>query len=95
MKPPDFCPNCGAEVPPGAKACPECGADEKTGWSEQARYDHLDLPDDDFDHDEFVKREFGPESIKPYGIAGFWWVIALFLIVLATIVFLSGIPGRW
>ncbi len=38
---PDVCPNCGAEVPPSAKACPECGSDEKTGWSEKARYDHL------------------------------------------------------
>jgi len=95
MKPPDICPSCGAEVPPGAKACPECGSDEQTGWSEQARYDHLDLPHDNFDHDEFVKREFGSEPIKPHGIPWFWWVIALFLIVLATMVFLAGIPGRW
>jgi hypothetical protein len=29
--PPEFCPNCGAEVPRKAKACPECGADEETG----------------------------------------------------------------
>ncbi len=42
----DFsCPNCGADVPAKALACPECGADEETGWSEDAAYDGLDLPD--------------------------------------------------
>jgi uncharacterized membrane protein YvbJ len=90
---PDVCPNCGAEIPSGAKACPECGSDERTGWSEEARYDHLGLPDEDFDHDEFVKKEFGPESVKPHGVAWFWWMIALVLVILALIVFLSGILG--
>jgi hypothetical protein len=28
-----ICPNCGAEVPPCARACRECGSDERTGWS--------------------------------------------------------------
>ena len=53
--PPETCPNCGADVPRNAKACPECGSDEKTGWSEDAGRDGLDLPDDEFDYEEFVK----------------------------------------
>ena len=44
--PPEVCPNCGAEVPSGAKACPECGSDEQTGWSAEAHYDNLNLPDE-------------------------------------------------
>src|SRR5687767_13412138 len=28
-----ICPHCGADVPPGARACRECGSDERTGWS--------------------------------------------------------------
>ena len=78
--PPETCPNCGAEVPPKARACPECGADEKTGWSEAARTDGLDLPDENFDYDDYVKREFGEKSSVPRGIAWYWWVIALVLI---------------
>lgn len=39
------CPHCKADVPIKARACPQCGSDEKTGWSEQARYVHL-LPYD-------------------------------------------------
>ena len=35
------CPICGADVPIKARACPECGSDEKTGWSEAAKYTHL------------------------------------------------------
>jgi len=44
--PPESCANCGAAIPPGARACPECGADERTGWREGSVYDGLDLPDD-------------------------------------------------
>ena len=78
--PPETCPHCGADVPPDAKACPECGADEETGWSETAYASGLGLPDDEFDHDEFVKREFGSEPLKPRGIGWFWWAVAVAVI---------------
>jgi hypothetical protein len=80
MRPPEICPNCGAEVPPHARACPECGSDEDTGWSDAARYDGLDLPDENFDYDEFVKREFG-KSPKPQGVHWIWWVAAILIVV--------------
>lgn len=79
--PPEFCPNCGAEVPPKAKACPACGADEQTGWSENAHHDHLGLPDQEFNYDEFVQREFGPRTARPRGFHWFWWGIALLLVI--------------
>jgi hypothetical protein len=79
--PPKICPNCGAEVPHKARACPECGADEKTGWSDEAYASGLDLPDETFDYNDFVKREFGGKSPVPRGIHWFWWIVAL---VLAT-----------
>ena len=81
--PPETCPNCGAELPPKARACPECGADEKTGWSEAASADGLDLPDEKFDYDDYVKHEFGGQSPVPRGIQWYWWVIAL--VVLAAV----------
>ena len=31
-----------------ALACPSCGADDETGWSEDAGYDGVDLPDEAF-----------------------------------------------
>ncbi|HOX58894.1 MAG TPA: zinc ribbon domain-containing protein [Candidatus Paceibacterota bacterium] len=77
MTPPDNCPSCGADVPPNARACPECGADENTGWSEAARTDSLGLPDDAFDYEDFVKREFSAKSAVPHGSSWFWWVISL------------------
>lgn len=79
--PPEVCPNCGAEVPPNAKACPECGADEMTGWSDEARYGGLDLPDENFDYGDFVKREFGRPKAIPHGIHWFWWLVAVFVII--------------
>lgn len=78
---PDICPNCGAEVPSGARACPECGSDERSGWSEKARAQRLGLPDDEFDYDEFVQEEFGSgKSLRPRGIRWLWWVVAIVLL---------------
>ncbi|HTV63135.1 MAG TPA: zinc-ribbon domain-containing protein [Verrucomicrobiae bacterium] len=84
---PETCPNCGADIPRNAKVCPECGADENTGWSDAARSGGLGLPDEEFDYDEFVKREFGTEK-KPRGVGWFWWIVAvvvLFLFVLLVV----------
>ena len=86
---PEFCPQCGAEVPQGAKACPECGSDETTGWSEKAQADDLGLPDEEFDYQQFVEEEFGTGRAKTHGIRWFWWAIALLLagLLLLLIVF--------
>ncbi len=76
---PDICPNCGAAVPPNAGACPACGSDEETGWSKEADTAGLDLPDEQFDYDDFVKREFSKERAVPRGIHRAWWVVGLIL----------------
>jgi uncharacterized membrane protein YvbJ len=83
---PDICPNCGAVVPSGARACPECGADERTGWSDDARADQLGIPDDSFDYADFVEREFGGK--KPKRKNQFLWAaVALILIVVFVLFF--------
>jgi hypothetical protein len=81
MRPPETCPNCGADVPPNSRACPECGADEHTGWSEAASANGLDLPEQDFDYEDFIQREFGGKRAVPRGIHWFWWIIALLVVV--------------
>ena len=82
LEPPSECPVCGEDVPRGSLACPACGADHNSGWREGAEnYDGLDLPDDSFNYDEFVQREFG-STIKPTGIKTIWWITAI--IVLAV-----------
>jgi uncharacterized membrane protein YvbJ len=79
MPAPETCPNCGADVPRRAKACPECGSDESTGWSEDASVQSLDLPDDEFNYDEFAQREFGKPKRSPRQIL--WWCVAVALLV--------------
>ena len=86
---PEICPNCGAEVPPKARACPECGADEETGWSERAAAQRLGLPDDEFNYDEFVKDEFGTAKTPARPPIGwFWWVVAVLLLIAIAFYFL-------
>ena len=80
---PEFCPVCGEDVPRGALACPQCGADHNSGWREDAdTYDGVDLPDDDFNYEEFVKKEFG--SSRRSGTKTVWWITAI-LVVAALI----------
>ena len=84
QKTPEVCPVCGEDVPPRALACPECGADHKSGWREDAEaYDGVDLGDDEFNYDEFVREEFG-SSPKPREISTLWWVTAIILIAALT-----------
>ena len=84
---PEICPVCGEEVPRGALACPECGADHNSGWREDAvTYDGLELPDDDFNYEAFVKREFGSQA-KPPGLKMVWWIIGILLIVIFLLMY--------
>jgi len=77
---PPECPVCGEEVPRGALACPECGADHRSGWREDAgTYDGVDIPDGNFDYDEFVRQEF-TRSPKPSGLRPVWWITGLVLL---------------
>jgi len=84
--PPESCPHCGADLPPNAKACPECGSDEQTGWSDEAHLGGLNLPDEEFDYEGFVQREFSKEGPVPRGLNPLWWVIGV--AVLAAFLFM-------
>lgn len=79
---PDLCPHCGAPVPDGAPACPGCGADEQTGWSSGATAQRLGLPgDEEFDHDRFVREEFGGAAPLRHGLpAWLLWITAALLL---------------
>ena len=79
LRPPKVCPACGEDVSANALACRECGADYRSGWREDTEaYDAVDLPDDDFNYEEFVKQEFG-SSRRP-AIERVWWITAILLI---------------
>ena len=86
MPAPETCPHCGADVPRRAKSCPQCGSDDSTGWSDRASTQSLDLPDDEFDYDEFTQREFGKP--KRSSRKTFWWVVAVALLILTVLALL-------
>ena len=76
MVPPEECPVCGADVPRSAQACPECGASEGSGWGPESVYDGTDLPDDEFNYEAFVRREFDPARAR-LPTRRLWWITAL------------------
>ncbi|MCH7227262.1 hypothetical protein [Haloferula sp. A504] len=87
-----ICPGCGAELRVGVKGCPTCSkpsrrrkpkaAKVRRSWEQEAAHDGLDLPDDDFDYDDFVKREFGKAPHRRVPIRWYWWLTAVVLLVL-------------
>ncbi|MDB6151898.1 MAG: hypothetical protein JWL90_351 [Chthoniobacteraceae bacterium] len=75
---PFICPVCGEQLLASAKACPSCGACERSGWSQDADYDGLDLPDED-DH-RYLIGEFGGRPKKTFR-EHLWWIIAVLLLL--------------
>ena len=67
------CPVCGEVVKSDALACPGCGADDETGWSEDAAYDDVDLPDEAFDDAPRQTRQQSP--LFTYAVVGLIIVI--------------------
>ena len=79
MPPPEECAQCGAAIPPRARACPECGADERTGWRESSLYDGLNLPEEAFDDDASTHRTHAPHRTDG-GLAWYWWAAGILLL---------------
>lgn len=40
------------------------------------------MPDEDFNYDDFVKKEFGDHSPVPRGIRWWWWLLAIVVVIL-------------
>lgn len=88
LEPPEVCPVCGEDVPRKSLACPECGADHNSGWRLDADvHDGLDLPEEDFDYNDFVRREFG-SRVKPPGIKMIWWITAIIVLALSIALYI-------
>jgi len=88
-----ICPNCDNEVRVGSRRCYHC--EPKKAWERDEIYDGTELPlaDDEFDYDDFVRREFGNDgkegrrSPKEW----FWAGVALGLLIVLGWLTLSGI----
>ena len=82
---------CGEWVRKGQAACEECGSCANSGWGMGDDLGGVDLPDDDFDYDAFIEREFGGGSERKLGEgrwAGvFWWAAVLVLLAFGWMFF--------
>jgi hypothetical protein len=76
---PPECANCGAAIPPGARACPECGADERTGWREASIYDGIDLPEEAF---EAREKQTVRTRRNVNGVPWYWWSVGVVILLL-------------
>ena len=83
------CPHCGADVATDARFCRHCGADDRSGWSEDWQSDDYedasDYAEDDFDYDDYVRREF-PEHAEAGGRKLNWIGVVAILLILSYII---------
>ena len=90
------CPFCDHEVRVG-QPCPGCTKKNRPprrvrkSWEQDHSADGLDLPDEDFDYDEFVAREFGRAPHRRLGVKWYWWLLG----VLAIAALLAAWVFRW
>jgi hypothetical protein len=70
------CPGCAAKSAKSAKAKPA-----RKSWESEPTEDGLSLPDEDFDYDEFVAREFGKSPHRQLGVKWYWWVLGIIALV--------------
>lgn len=85
---PTECAQCGAEIPPRARACPGCGADERTGWREQSVYDGLDLPDSNESDPDPASTS---SHSRPRDRLAWYWVLTIITVLLLLIVSALGL----
>lgn len=84
------CPHCGEPVLTTARMCRACGADAACGWND-ADWEESDGAQglsDDFDYDDFVRREFPEAHTAPAGTGsgpGFWVSVVLFLVLVSLL----------
>jgi len=90
------CPFCDHQVRVGER-CPGCTQKKrpprrvKKSWEQDHSADGLDLPDEDFDYDEFVAREFGGAPHRRLGVKWYGWLLG----VLAIAALLAVWVFRW
>lgn len=90
------CPFCDHEARVG-QPCPGCAPKittprrQRKSWQQDHSADGLDLPDDDFDYDAFVAREFGGAPHRRLGVKWYWWLLGV--LVLAAM--LAAWVFRW
>ena len=79
------CPFCDREVRVG-EPCPGCAKKAvkkvlaEKSWKQPSALDGLDLPDEDFDYDDFCRREFGKKPHRQTGLKWYWWLLAIALL---------------
>ena len=82
------CTNCGAALRIGAKFCKACGSDDESGWAtgadESGEWSSEGYSgDEDFDYDDYLRREF-PDEAQPTSTKNRFKKAILILVVTAV-----------
>ncbi|MEO1835147.1 MAG: hypothetical protein ABGZ49_06590 [Akkermansiaceae bacterium] len=83
-----LCPTCGSEVKVGS-SCSGCvakrkkqvrvGPKKRKHWEQDVIYDGISIPEDEFEYEEFIEREFSNKPHRAIGIEWYWWMTAVLL----------------
>ena len=81
------CPHCGEVLVGDPSSCSRCGADDETGWSGSTLYDGVEL-DGDFDYEDYLADEFGPDTGHAHRSRWVLLVIAGMIVALVALLVL-------
>ena len=73
------CARCGSPLS-SREFCRECGASEDSGWGA----DYVgEESEDDFDYDDYLRREFGQDRRGKSVANNGTWIVVLFIVLIA------------
>ena len=78
------CPGCPKPKPAKRLKAAKRKAPPRRSWEQDSDYDGLDLPDEDFDYDEFVAKEFGTPHQR-LQVKWYWWILGIIMLVLFSV----------
>ncbi len=79
------CGRCGAKLV-SRNFCRECGASEESGWGDSYVGEETE---DDFDYDDFVRREFGQNADGSKAKSNQHWILILFIVLIAGMIMMQ------
>ncbi len=98
------CPHCGAELATTATFCRECGSSSDSGWSDETDDDYGEESyvedgyggdgyeqDDEFDYDEYVRREFPNAADSPMNVSVGKLLIAVIVALTCLAILLAAV----
>ena len=71
-----MCPGCAPKRQRRRKRLKKVASSRRKDWNQDAISEGLGIPDEEFDYEDFIQREFASKPHRRIGIKWYWWATA-------------------